>query len=122
MAARSNIYDFMPHSINHLQKKIAEWNNSNKFFKAEEYSEHFGATAEKFATSSVELIKSAENTYKLFLALKADFDSAKINPAKYKDALKPLHALLMEGEDGVKLNIPSFDTAMIAEELKRAGY
>lgn len=116
--------ELLPHAANHLRKKLKSWHEINNLQKSEDYSSGFKDIAKQFADDSVELNKSAVNLNSLFLLLKADYDNGQINFAMYKDFLKPLNELLLEGENGGKepLNLSGLNTNLIVSELKKVGY
>lgn len=116
--------EFIPHATNHFRKQLIGWHQQNEIFKGEEYSSSFTKVAKKFADVSAELTLSGKNLFNFFTILRNDFNSGQINQVQYKILLKPLHALLMEGENDGKepINVPGFDTKAIVKELKRAGY
>lgn len=116
--------EFLPHAANHLRKKLKSWHDTNNLQKSEQYSCSFNDIAKQFADDSIELQKSALNLNNLFLLLKSDYDNGQINFAMYKDFLKPLYELLVEGENEGKepLNVLGLNTNLIVSELKKVGY
>lgn len=121
---RNSKTEFLPHAVNHLREKLKSWHEINNLQKSENYSSGFKDVAQQFADDSVELNKSAVNLNSLFLLLKADYDNGQINFAMYKDFLKPLYELLLEGGNEGKepLNVRGLNTSLIVSELKKVGY
>lgn len=117
---RSNLYDYLPNTINFLKKKINEQADSNQLIKSTNYGPDFGSVAQDFADKSAELIKAAKQIYKQFSILRNDYQSGLINFVTYKNYLQPLNTLLTEGDQ--ILSIPGFDPTEIIKELKRVGY
>ncbi len=117
---RSSAYDFLPHSINFLKKKMGAQDDSSKLIKSTDYGPDFGRVAQDFAHKSADLIKVAKNIYSQFAVLRNDYECGKINLVAYKGYLAPLNNFLTDTNE--KIDIPGFDPTEIIKELKRLGF
>lgn len=115
---RSNTYDLMPSSIKEIKKSLSEQEldaNVLKKSRDEDLS-----CLKKFVGSYSKTESLGKKLFSQFVALKNDYDSGIINSVRYKDALTPLHDLLVSTSE--KIDIKSMNVPVIAAELKRIGF
>jgi hypothetical protein len=106
---RKSSYDSLKQTVTNLKNALNA--NDDLIIKSEDRSTF--QTAVNFNTHITTLCKSV---YAKFTDLKEDFDTNKINLARYKDHLKNINSLLL---DGKKIKYSALHADEMAIELKK---
>jgi len=112
---RNTSYYNLPQTIDLLKRGNEYVRQDNTLIKSKD-----GGTTSKTNSGKIDIQKIGKIVNNQFFALKADYDTHKINMAYYKAQLQPFYDLMISGID--KVDIDGLDTKKIASELKRMGY
>ncbi|OYU53823.1 MAG: hypothetical protein CFE25_17160 [Chitinophagaceae bacterium BSSC1] len=118
---RNAKWDMLPNTVAALKSTIRKQNeNGDAFKKSNSDSPNFKNAISALAVSTIETNGYAKQVTDQFRMLKSDYDKKIINAARYKEALKPLHELLVGM--GQKIQISDLPADEIAQQLQLVGY